>query len=404
MGWFRRGTLKSVAGKTRLAPIYLDGAVSWRTRTEAEYVPLLNQLPVGTEIVVTAVPQLGRERTVALYYRTACVGRMVGRHAAGLAPAIAAAYQAGYGVLLRAKRIEPEKRELYVAMGSAGLPSDSMLEVRATLGADLYYWLQHPAEQRAIGFFELAWVKTTYQDYYQPVRNAVLGERDSVIYPCTFSTGPRNHDPYTYQPYYGSKPAQPAIGKFADVHAGGYHLGELRIGMHRRDNSDVLKILNGSAHGMARLDRWRRDFIELRVCIADPEGCLPWATGPFRWHSERKALAEERALATVSAFEVEKVDGRTYNSYKKDFRELKASGQLEKARDLGLRMTEAAERVAATRNQPPQRWYTWETAVILRKLKDRESEAALLQRFLDHCPPGTEDAKIAERLRKLLGS
>jgi len=78
---------------------------------------------------------------------------------------------------------------------------------------------------------------------------------------------------------------------------------------------------------------------------------------------------------------------------------LKRAGRLEEARQLGLRMVADDERVAI--GCAPFLWTTWETAIILRKLKDTKAEINLLERYIRNCPPGTAPVKIVERLERL---
>ncbi|MGO8967620.1 MAG: hypothetical protein ACLQGN_29525 [Mycobacterium sp.] len=161
------------------------------------------------------------------------------------------------------------------------------------MAADLYYWLQLTPQERGTQYFELAWTKTVYQDFYQDRRKALLGNNDSLILPCTFSTGSRPTNPYGHRPAPHTTPKHPDIGTFADVHADGQHIGELRTSMLRRSDEDVLKILSGCDHGMARLERWPGN-IELRVCIADSDGQLPKSSEPFLWQSQRREAEHAR--------------------------------------------------------------------------------------------------------------
>jgi hypothetical protein len=276
-----------------------------------------------------------------------------------------------------------------------------VLEVRAALAADLYYWLNLPPQERGTEFFELAWIKTDYQDFYQDRRKALLGNNDSLILPCTFSTGRRPTNPYGYRPPPPlNTPKHPDIGTFADVHAAGHHIGELRTSMRRRSDEGVLQILSGCDHGMARLERWP-DNIELRVCIADYDGHLPKSSEPFLWQAERREAERARLETNWAAIDAEKVDGQPLSHCKGKVADLKRVGDLDGAIALAMKMVDAAERGAAIANRAPHAWVTLEAAIILRKLKDNQGEIAVLERYFQHCPPNQADAKITERLDKL---
>ena len=66
-----------------------------------------------------------------------------------------------------------------------------------------------------------------------------------------------------------------------------------------------------------------------------------------------------------------------------------------------MKMVDAAEEGAAIANRAPLAWVTLEAAIILRKLKDKQGEITVLERYLQHCPPGQVDARVTKRLDKL---
>lgn len=66
-----------------------------------------------------------------------------------------------------------------------------------------------------------------------------------------------------------------------------------------------------------------------------------------------------------------------------------------------MQMVDAAEKGAAIRGSSPPAWVTREAAVILRKLKDKPGEIAILERYISHCETGVVDQKLAERLERL---
>jgi hypothetical protein len=251
--------------------------------------------------VVEAVPESDNRNdptAVALLYQGSRIGYLYQYLARSLFGAITEANAAGYHVLMNAKRTRrlESHNTIEVKIDPKGRPttgSDLGLEVRAALAADLYYWLHLTPKEHGKQYFELVWTKTVYQDFYQDRRKALLGQNDSLILPCTFSTGSRSTNPYGYRPPPHTTPKHPEIGTFADVHAAGQHIGELRTSMMRRSDEGVLKILSGCDHGMARLQRWP-DNIELRVCIADSDGQLPKSSEPFLWQAERRESERAR--------------------------------------------------------------------------------------------------------------
>jgi len=359
--------------------------------------------------VVEAVPEPNNRAdstAVAVLYQGSRVGYLYQSLSRSLFGAIRAANAAGYQVLLHARRTRRlgARNTIEVRIGPearvAPTASDLLLEVRVALAADLYYWLNLPPQERGTEYFELAWVKTVYQDFYQDRRKALLGENDSLILPCTFSTGSRPTNPYGYHPPPHTTPKHPEIGTFADVHAAGLHIGELRTSMKRRSDEGVLQILSGCHHGMARLERWP-DNIELRVCIADSDGHLPKSSEPFLWQAERREAERARLEANWAAMDAEKVDGQPFGHCKAKVADLKRAGDLDGAIALAMKMVDAAEQAAAIANRAPQSWITLDAAILLRKLKNEPGEIAVLERYLQHCPPGQADPKIIERLDKL---
>lgn len=291
VGWLRRTKNERTNGY----PLYLDGEASWRAYSGPDDLRRLRRLPLDKEVVVEAVSEPNNRddpTAVALLYqgsRVAYLSRYLSRSLSG---AIRAANASGYQVLLHAKRTQKlgARNTIEVPIGpQVGSGSDLVLEVRAALAADLDYWLNLPPHERGTEFFQLAWSKTDYQDFYQDRRKAVLGEGDSLILPCAFSTGSRAVNPYGYRPPPHTTPKHPDIGTFADVHAAGQHIGELRT----RHSDAVQQILSGSDHGLARLERWPNN-IELRVCIADSDGHLPKSSETFYWQAERREAERAR--------------------------------------------------------------------------------------------------------------
>ncbi len=403
MGWFRRN--KNQRPERPPNSLYLDGGASWHAYTRPDDAHKLAQLPVDSEIVVEAVPEPTNRAdptAVALLYQGSRVGYLSRFLSRSLFGAITAANAAGYHVLLQAKRTRRlvPRNTIEIRIGPEVRPGgDLVLEVRAALAADLYYWLNLPPHERGTEYFELAWIKTDYQDFYQDRRKALLGNNDSVIVPCTFSTGSRSTNPYE-RPSPAGTPKHPETGTFADVHAAGRHIGELRTSMKRRTDEGVLQILNGCRNGMARLEQWP-NTIELRVCIADHDGHLPKSSEPFLWQAERREAERARLETNWATLDAEKVDGEGLGHARAKVVNLKRSGDLDGALAVAMKMVDAAEQGAAIANRAPLAWVTLDAAIILRKLKDKPGEIAVLERYLQHCPPGQADTKITERLDKL---
>jgi hypothetical protein len=402
VGWLRRS--KNAVHQRSGLPLYIDGSASWKAYTGPDDARQLGRLPVDSEIVVEAVPEPNNRddpTAVALSYQGSRVGYLSRYLSRSLFGAIRAANVAGYQVLLHAKRTRrlAARNTIEVRIEPEGRPapagSNLVLEVRAALAADLYYWLNLPPQERGTEYFELAWVKTVYQDFYQDRRKALLGQNDSLILPCTFSTGSRSTNPYD-RPSPAGTPKHPDLGAFADTHAAGQHIGELRTSMPRRSDEDVLQILSGCNHGMARLEQWP-NTIELRVCIADRDGHLPKSSEPFLWQAERREVERARLETNWAAIDAEKDLGRLQAKVA----DLKRVGDLDGAIALAMKMVDAAEQAAAIANRAPRAWVTVDAAIILRKLKDKEGEIAVLERYLQHCPQGQADAKITERLDKI---
>jgi hypothetical protein len=291
VGWLRRTKNERTNGY----PLYLDGGASWQACTGPDDVRRLGRLPVNKEVVVEAVPEPNNPddpTAVALLCQGSRVAYLYRYLSRSLFGAIRAANASGYQVLLHAKRTQRlgGRNTIEVRVGpEVRTGSDLLREVRAAIAADLYCWLNLPPHERGTEYFEPAWTKTDYQDFYQDRRKALLGDDDSLILPCTLSTGSREASPYGYRPPPHTTPKHPDIGTFADVHAAGQHIGELRT----RHSDAVQQILSGSDDGLARLERWPNN-IELRVCITDTDGRLPKSSEPFYRQADRREAERAR--------------------------------------------------------------------------------------------------------------
>lgn len=118
---------------------------------------------------------------------------------------------------------------------------------------------------------------------------------------------------------------------------------------------------------------------------------------------ERHQLVEDGLKAggeRAMQFRRGMVDGFHYLELVEPIKQLKREGLLEEALKLCYRAIEGAERDNHGREPAPA--YTLEAAIIHRKLKQREAEIAVLERWLRQCPPERrDDSEIGRRLAKL---
>lgn len=122
------------------------------------------------------------------------------------------------------------------------------------------------------------------------------------------------------------------------------------------------------------------------------------ATQAGRSDMVKEALAEggERA----ERFRRGMVNGVHYLELVEPIKELKREGRLEEALALCYVAIEGAEGDRDGREPAPG--YTYDAAIVLRKLGRRDEETAVLKRWLALCPPQYRDgSKIGERLAKL---
>lgn len=112
----------------------------------------------------------------------------------------------------------------------------------------------------------------------------------------------------------------------------------------------------------------------------------------------QEALTEGGARA--DNFHRGMVGGIHYLQLVEPIKQLKREGRLEEALELCDRAIEGAEKACDGREPAP--WYTMQAAIIHRKLKQRDAEIAVLQRWMNHCPPERrEGSEVAARLAKL---
>lgn len=98
------------------------------------------------------------------------------------------------------------------------------------------------------------------------------------------------------------------------------------------------------------------------------------------------------------------VDELHYLQAVEPIKQLKRDGHLEEALALCYKAIQGAENSARRQKTSPPPFYTEQAAIILRKLKQRDEEIAVLQRYVDACPPQCKDSGIKTRLDKLVSS
>lgn len=116
----------------------------------------------------------------------------------------------------------------------------------------------------------------------------------------------------------------------------------------------------------------------------------------------KEALAGGGPRATQ--FKSGMVDGLHYLQTVEPIKQLKRDGHLEDALALCYKAIQGAENAARREETSPPPFYTEQAAIIHRKLKQRDEEIAVLQRYVDACPPKYKESGIRARLDKLLAS
>lgn len=116
----------------------------------------------------------------------------------------------------------------------------------------------------------------------------------------------------------------------------------------------------------------------------------------------KEALAKGGTRA--AQFKAGMVDGLHYLQAVEPIKQLKRDGRLEEALALCYKAIQGAENAARREKTSPPPFYTEQAAIIHRKLKQRDEEIAVLQRYVDACPPKYKDSGIKARLDKLAAS
>lgn len=122
-------------------------------------------------------------------------------------------------------------------------------------------------------------------------------------------------------------------------------------------------------------------------------------------HAERREMVREALAgggARAADFKLGMVNGVHYLELVEPIKQLKREGRLSEALELCYVAIEGAEGDSAGHEPAPA--YTEHAAIIHRKLGQRDEEIAVLERWLNNCPPERrEGSRIAERLRKVTG-
>ncbi len=108
--------------------------------------------------------------------------------------------------------------------------------------------------------------------------------------------------------------------------------------------------------------------------------------------------------ARAAQFKAGMVDGLHYLQTVEPIKQLKRDGRLEDALALCYKAIQGAENAARREKTSPPPFYTEQAAIIHRKLKQRDEEIAVLQRYVDACPPKYKESGIKARLDKLTES
>lgn len=103
----------------------------------------------------------------------------------------------------------------------------------------------------------------------------------------------------------------------------------------------------------------------------------------------------------AAQFKAGMVDGLHYLQAVEPIKQLKREGRLEEALALCYTAIQGAENAARREKTSPPPFYTEQAAIIHRKLKQHDEEIAVLQRYVDACPPKYKDSGIKARLDKL---
>ncbi|MBN0042227.1 HIRAN domain-containing protein [Cellulosimicrobium cellulans] len=145
-----------------------------------------------------------------------------------------------------------------------------------------------------------------------------------------------------------------------------------------------------------------------------------WEHGPDDWPAitrEEKRAADHIRSRTMVAdaisdggrraaqFRPGMVDGVHFLELVEPIKQLKREGRNEEALQLCYVAIAGVEGEHASEGLTPPPWYTEQAAIVLRKLKRRDEEIAVLRRYLALLPPKSRDgSSLAQRLSKIEGN
>lgn len=98
-------------------------------------------------------------------------------------------------------------------------------------------------------------------------------------------------------------------------------------------------------------------------------------------------------------------EGRHYTTYVDEVKELKRTGELERAVALLVELIAATEAEARATSLGVAPWYYEQLAIVFRKLKEPTKELETLERYArQHHAPGKVPARLEERLAAVRGT
>jgi hypothetical protein len=119
-------------------------------------------------------------------------------------------------------------------------------------------------------------------------------------------------------------------------------------------------------------------------------------------HRRREMVAVDEGGERAAQFQAGMVEGIHYLELVEPIQQLKREGRNEEALRLCYAAITGAEGDNALDGLTPPPWYTEQAAIVLRKLRRRDEELAVLRRYLAILPAADRSStRIAERLRKL---
>ncbi|MFI6368841.1 hypothetical protein ACIBG0_39700 [Nocardia sp. NPDC050630] len=360
--------------------LWLDGSISPDADTELDIFAeiddhgVLDAMPDGVVFDIEAVPTpaavFDDQTAVGLVLHGELVGYLDYDIAGEMHPLIMQANSLGFAVKMRAR------------MYPAG--EDRRLELRGTWPSHLRAWLSLPPELRGSQFFEIEWARALWGEEFQPQRHTVLQQADQLITECRLQLREGTSE--------------------VNVFGSQIHIATVNAGYGDECEDAVRRVESGQDRGYAKLRRLDRGHIVVGVTVAEPgsETGLQHRRESFLWPDQRDAAEREERERFERARVAGLVDGKDFRAWFEKVRTLKRAGKNKAAIRLLERLLDAEAAASAIIETTPTAWITEHAAIVFRKLDDLEAEVAVLQRYLDHFPPGRGPHKITARLRKAL--